>query len=66
MAVKLNISIVLFLLIVNSLLNGIESEQYDIWGDLRRTQIVIGSAKTKYAFPFIKRTVEISYPDVSI
>lgn len=42
------------------------AHQFDIWGDLRRTKIVVGSAKTKYAIPFIKRTTEFTYPNVSV
>lgn len=45
--------------------NGINSEQFDVWGDLHRTPLVLGISKTRYAFPFIKRTMEIKFPDVS-
>lgn len=47
-------------------LYGIHSEQFDVWGDLRRTPTVLGSSKTRYAFPFIKRTIEVKFPDVSV
>lgn len=45
--------------------SGISSEQFDVWGDLHRTPLVLGISKTRFAFPFIKRTMEIKFPDVS-
>lgn len=45
---------------------NVSAQQYEIWGDLGRSKVILGSGKTKYAIPFIKRTVEISYPNVSV
>lgn len=41
------------------------SLQFDVWGDLRDTNLIVSNFQTKYALPFIKRTMEISYPEVS-
>lgn len=54
-----------FAIVLFSHFNGINSEQFDVWGDLHRTPLVLGISKTRYAFPLIKRTMEIKFPDVS-
>lgn len=41
-------------------------QQFEIWGDLGRSKIIMGSAKTKYAIPYLKRSVEFRYPTVSV
>lgn len=58
-------SVVLVLIITYNFFEKTYGEQFDIWGDLGTTNLIIGSSETRHAFPFFKRTIEIKYPDVS-
>lgn len=63
--VKLS-AVLLLLLIAASQLNGIHCEQFDIWGDLGFTQLIVQrQSDVKWRIPFLRRTTEITYPDVS-
>lgn len=37
----------------------------EIWGDLS-TKVILGTTKAKFGIPFITRSFEIIYPDVSL
>lgn len=39
-------------------------EHVNTWGDLS-TQVVLGSSKSKIGVPFVQRSLEFTYPDVS-
>lgn len=58
--------IVILLMMANLLFDRAYAEQYDIWGDLTDTYLIVSSSQTRYAFPFMQRTIDITYPDVSI
>lgn len=64
--VALKFSNVLLFIIIYQLFDEAYGEQFDIWGDLGTTNLIVGNSQTRYAFPLMKRTIEISYPSVSI
>lgn len=64
--VTIKFSIVLVLVTIYNFLDETHGEQFDIWGDVGNTNLIIGISETRYAFPFIQRTLEFTYPNVSI
>lgn len=44
--------------------NQINCKQFEFWGDLTPTDIY-ANVQEKYGIPFFKRTVQVTYPDVS-
>lgn len=40
------------------------TEHVNSWGDLS-AQVIVGSTKSKIGIPFLQRSLELSYPEVS-
>lgn len=64
--VAMKFSTVFLFIIIYQFFDGGYGEQFDIWGDLGATNLIVGNSQTRYAFPLMKRTIDISYPSVSI
>lgn len=68
--VKMVSSAVRFLAIVGVVcaLHGVAAEtteHINSWGDLS-AQVILGTTKSKLGIPFLQRSLELSYPEVSL
>lgn len=63
-AIKLLVVIGLVCALQGTIAETIETTAINSWGDLS-AQVVLGTTRTKFGIPFVERSIELSYPEVS-